>query len=237
MAEKLKLSPEEKLELLLHILSIMDEQNVISFAEDRFQAYFKEYSKALVDNYLLDLNNKKTLQFMIYGEPGMMNEHFIKVSNPSSIAREIKLQTDMMKAKHKDIVLMVNEENKALRNALDRESGNNSQNEGAQAEVEEQERLVMAAKVNEALEHSKKLRNSLKKNINLQILDGVVQDTQGYLQTVKLISEEYDAVSMALIEPLIAENRSVMKKLTITAALAIASTSLFAVLLLTFFSY
>ncbi len=243
MPDKTKLSPEDKMELLLHILSSVDEQNVISFAEDKFEAYFEAFSKPLVEKYLLDLNNKKTLQFMVYGEPGMINEHFIKVSSQSKLAREIKLQLDMIKAKHKDMILMVNDENKALKSALESGSGTKKNTDSNENETsleegnEEDDRTKMAAKVNEALDYSKKLSKALKKNKNLQVLEGVVHDTQGYLQTVKLISEDYEAVNLAMFEPIIEENRNTMKKLTLTAAIAIASVSIFSILLLTFFSY
>lgn len=231
--EIMKLTSENKLDILLHILNTMDEQNVISFAEDKFEVYFEQFSKPLVENYLNSLNNKKTLQFMVYGEPGMMSEHFIKVTSPAKIAREIKLQIDMMKAKHKDMILLINEENKGLKNALESKADEKVRS----PEDDDEDRLRMTEKVTEAIDYSKKLSVSLKKNKNLSVLDGVVKDTQGYLQTVKFVSENFDDVTVNLIEPMLEDNRKFMQKLVFVASAAVISISLVAVLLLVFFAY
>ena len=232
MSEQQQLNADHKLEILLHILNNVDEQGVISFAENKFEHYFEAYSKPLVEGYLNKLNNKKTLQFMVYGEPGMMSEHFIKVTNPSKIAREIKLQIDMMKAKHKDMVLAVNEENMYLKNMLEK-----STDEKPRMPLEEdEERIKMTDKISEAIEHGKKLKKSLKTNKNLEILEGVVNDTQGYLQTVKMITENYDDVHATLIEPLLEENRTMMRRLTLTSAMVIFTISIISVMILMIFN-
>lgn len=234
MSENTKLSPEGKIDILLHILDTVDDQNVISFAEDKFESYFKAFSKPSVEAYLQALNSKKTLQFMIYGEPGMINEHFIKLTSTERISREIKLQLDTLKAKHKDMVLALNEENTSLRNSLEKERDTDN---SSIVEEEPAERLHIVAQVEDALDYSKKLSAALKKNKNLEVLDGVVTDTQGYLKAVKIISENYDGVNTALIEPLIHENRTMMRKLTLASAAAVISIAVFAVLILTIFNY
>jgi len=232
MAEIQKLNADHKLEILLHILNNIDDQGVISFAEDKFEAYFKEYSHALVENYLNALNNKKTLQFMVYGEPGMINEHFIKVTSLAKISREIKLQIDLLKAKQKDIILAVNEENIHLKSRLE-----NSQEEKTQTtEVDDEERKKMGEVITDTLEYGKKLKKALKKNKNLEILESVVNDTQGYLQTVKMINDNYDDVQSTLIEPIIKENRMMMRRLTLTATIAIFFISIISAMVLTIFS-
>jgi len=241
MSDKMKLTPEDKLELLLHLLSIVDEQNVITFADDKFDFYFKSFSKPLVEGYLMELNNKKTIQFMVYGEPGMLNEHFIKISDHSKLAREIKLQIDMVKAKHKDMILIVAEENKTLKSTLE---DNTASKEGRLPKKEmdakdiarEQELLSISAKVDDALSYSKSLKKSLKQNKNLQILENVVQETEGYLRAVKIISTDHDALNMTLIDPIIEENRKIMKRLSLTASAAVVSITLFGILLLTVLS-
>lgn len=234
MSEKTKLTPEGKLDILLHILDTVDEQNVISFAEDKFEAYFKAFSRETVEAYLQMLNNKKTLQFMIYGEPGMINEHFIKITSPEKISREIKLQVDMLKAKHKDMILAINEENASLRESLEKER---ESKKNPVAVENSPERQHIAEQVNDALDYSKKLSAALKKNKNLEVLDGVVTDTQGYLKAVKIISENYEGVNTALIEPLIQENRLMMRKLTLASAAAVLTIAVFSVMILTIFNY
>jgi len=233
MSENIKLTPEGKLDILLHLLNTVDEQNVISFAEDKFEVYFKEFSKSAVEEYLQMLNNKKTLQFMVYGEPGMINEHFIKLTSADKVSREIKLQVDMIKAKHKDMVLAINDENMALRASLEKERDTKA---SPMAE-DSPGRLQIVDQVNDALDYSKKLSLALKKNKNLEVLDGVVTDTQGYLKAVKIISENYEGVNTALIEPLIHENRTMMRKLTLASAAAVLMIAVFSVMILTVFNY
>jgi len=233
MSENIKLTPEGKLDILLHLLNTVDEQNVISFAEDKFEVYFKEFSKTAVEEYLQMLNNKKTLQFMVYGEPGMINEHFIKLTSADKVSREIKLQVDMIKAKHKDMVLAINDENMALRASLEKERDTKA----SPIAEDSPERLQIVDQVNDALDYSKKLSLALKKNKNLEVLDGVVTDTQGYLKAVKIISENYEGVNTALIEPLIHENRTMMRKLTLASAAAVLMIAVFSVMILTVFNY
>lgn len=234
MGEKSKLNSEGKLDILLHILDTVDEQNVISFAEDKFGAYFNEFTRETVEEYLQMLNSKKTLQFMIYGEPGMINEHFIKITSPEKISREIKLQVDMMKAKHKDMVLALNEENASLRANLEKER---ESKQDPMTLENPPERQQIANQVNDALDYSKRLSAALKKNKNLEVLDGLVTDTQGYLKAVKIINENYEEVNTVLIEPLIQENRIMMRKLTLASAAAVLTIAVFSVMILTVFNY
>lgn len=229
MSEIDKLNADQKISMLLHILNNIDEQGVISFAEDKFEAYFQEYSRPLVEGYLNALNNKKTLQFMVYGEPGMVNEHFIKVTSPGKIAREIKLQIDLLKAKHKDMILAVNQENMSLKSQLEKPQAPKSK----ESDDDDDERKKMSEKIAETLEYGKKLKVSLRKNKNLSILEGVVNDTQGYLQTVKIINDNYDDVHALLIAPLIEENRTMMRRLTLTSVVAIFAISIISAMILT----
>lgn len=233
MTDKNKLSLEEKVEILLHIMRTMDEQQMITFAEDKFSAYFKEYSKPLVEEYLLELNNKKTLQFMIYGEPGMLNEHFIKVSNLGRLAREIKLQLDMIRAKHKDMILKMDEDNSQLRIALEKQASMSKMLDSEQ----DQSSLDLTSKVIDAIAHSEKLEKSLSKNKNLQVLEGIVKETRGYLKAVRLISEDHDAVNSALIEPLMNENRRMMQKLMVSSLVGMASVAIVSILIISLASF
>lgn len=229
MPENSKLNAEQKIDILLHILNSVDEQGVMSFAEDKFEAYFKEFSRPVVENYLNALNNKKTLQFMVYGEPGMINEHFIKVTSPGKISKEIKLQIDMMKAKHKDMVLAINEENNHLKDRLEAaEKGEKSP--VSEPQSEEEQKFVQ--KIDDTLEYSNKLKRALKKNKNLEVLEGVVGDTQAYLNTVKDISTKYDEMHMHLIQPLLMENKKQMNRLAISSVFAILIISIISILIM-----
>ncbi len=45
--------------------------------------------------------------------------------------------------------------------------------------------LSLFKKIDDTLDYSNKLKRALKKNKNLEVLEGVVSDTQAYLNTVK----------------------------------------------------
>ncbi len=233
MPENSKLNAEQKIDILLHILNSVDEQGVMSFAEDKFEAYFNEFSRPIVENYLNALNNKKSLQFMVYGEPGMINEHFIKVTSPAKISKEIKLQIDMMKAKQKDMILAINEENNHLKDRL--EAAENGK-ESSTKEPQSEEDLKFVQKIDDTLDYSNKLKRALKKNKNLEVLEGVVSDTQAYLNTVKEISVKYDEMHSHLIQPLLNENRKQMNRLTVSSVFAILIVTVISLLILLVFS-
>ncbi len=217
MPEKMKLTPEEKLDILMHILNLIDEQNMISFAEDKFGAYFNEETKPFIESYLNAMNSKKTLQFMVYGEPGMINEHYIKIASFSKYAKEIQLQIDLIKARHKDTVLAMNDEIKNLSAVLAQKEKEASGNMGD----DEKQRLEMTEKVDAALDYSEKLNKSLRKNKNLSVLEGVVNETQDYLKAVKILSGEFEALQKVLLEPMMEENRKGVQKLTLIATLGV----------------
>ncbi len=231
MPEKMKLKPEEKLDILMHILNLIDEQNMISFAEDKFGAYFNEETKPFIESYLNALNSKKTLQFMVYGEPGMINEHYIKISSFEKFAREIKLQLDLIKAKHKDTVLAMNEEIQNLTETIEKKDQKNMDS----VEDEERQRIEMAKKIDDALIYSGKLSKSLKKNKNLSVLDGVVTDTENYLKAVKVLSEDFESMRSVILEPMFAENQKSIRKITFAAIVGIATLVFFGILAILLF--
>lgn len=231
MPEKMKLKPEEKLDILMHILNLIDEQNMISFAEDKFGAYFNEDTKPFIESYLNALNSKKTLQFIIYGEPGMINEHYIKIASFEKFAREIKLQIDMIKAKHKDTVLAMNEEIQNLSEAIEKKDKTVLDS----VEEEEKQRIEMAQKIDDTLAYSDKLSKSLKKNKNLSVLGGVVTDTENYLKAVKVLSEDYESMRSVILEPMLLENQKSVRKITFAAIIGIAALVFFGILAMLLF--
>lgn len=224
MIQDTSLKAEEKIQVLIQLQTLVDESSVLAARGSQFFGFFHVSNREKLEDYFKELDRKKVISYIIYGDPGMLGDYYIKISDYGNVGREISIQIQEIKREYGNIISKMQKENESTRANLERK-------------IEELNDLISfnpdlySGKIMDVKQKVQDIRKKIPNDENFNTIVSVLNDTEHMLGVFNTVSDNYYDILKYMVKPMEFEFKKTTRTVIATAVASILGAAFISIII------
>lgn len=224
MLQDTSLKAEDKIQVLIQLQTLVDESGVLATRGSHFFTLFNISNREKLEEYFKELDRKKVISYIIYGDPGMLADYYIKISDFGNVGREISIQIQELKREYGSIISKVQKDNEVTKANLERK-------------IEELNDLISfnpdlySGKILDVKQKVLEIRKKIPNDENFNTIVSVLNDTEHMLGVFNTVSENYYDILKYMVKPMEFEFKKTTGTVIATAVASILGAAFISIII------